>query len=126
MLTLAHGLAASGGRISPFTLRSTRLLFVALFIFCCFAFSLTAAAQLGRVYGWGYNAYGQTGDGTTTTRRTTPFQVNGLTNVISVVGGAYHTLVLKSDGTVWAWGNNSFGQLGTGNNSDSLTPVQVI
>ena len=57
----------------------------------------------GTVWIWGLNTYGQLGDGTTT-NRTTPVQVNGLTGVIAVAGGAAHTLALKSDGTVWAWG----------------------
>jgi len=37
-----------------------------------------------------------------------------------------HVLAVKSDGTVWAWGENGFGQLGNGTNTDSDTPVQVL
>ena len=124
MLTLARGPVASGGRTALTTLRSTRLFFVVLFAFCCFNFSLTATAQYGRVYGWGWNPYGQVGDGSAGPR-TTPVQASGLTNIISVDGGGKHTLALRADGTVWAWGSNFNGQLGTGNNNDSLTPVLV-
>jgi len=42
-----------------------------------------------------------------------------------VSGGGYHTLALKNDGTVWAWGRNDNGQLGDGSNIDRNTPVQV-
>src|SRR3990172_6036786 len=42
-----------------------------------------------------------------------------------VAGGADHTIALKSDGTVWAWGENGSGRLGDGTTSSSRTPVQV-
>src|SRR6185503_311942 len=62
----------------------------------------------------------------TETQRPTPVQVSGLTNVIAVSSGGTHTLALKSDGTVWAWGNNTYGQVGLGSDfSNRLTPVQV-
>ncbi len=48
------------------------------------------------------------------------------TQVVQVAAGGRHTLVLKDDGTVWAWGDNSFGQLGNGTNVSSTTPVEVI
>ncbi|GAN34668.1 MAG: hypothetical protein DYG83_16235 [Candidatus Brocadia sp. AMX2] len=51
------------------------------------------------------------------------------TSLASVVpqlaGGGHHSLVLKPDGTVWAWGRNDFGQLGNGTTSDSTIPIQV-
>ncbi|WP_147447134.1 Ig-like domain-containing protein [Corallococcus sp. CA054B] len=42
-----------------------------------------------------------------------------------LAAGQFHTLALKQDGTVWAWGNNGEGQLGDGTTTDRLTPVQV-
>ena len=43
----------------------------------------------------------------------------------SISAGYAHTVALKQDGTVWAWGGNDYGQLGDGTQTDSLTPVQV-
>src|SRR5437764_5047032 len=48
-----------------------------------------------------------------------------LTDVIAIAGGGNHSLALKSDGTVWAWGYNVYGQLGDGTTTNRLTPVQV-
>ena len=76
------------------------------------------------VWCWGYNANGQLGDGTTT-NRSTPVQVSGLTDVRSVAGGTGHTCAARSDGTVWCWGYNANGQLGDGTTTNRLTPVQV-
>jgi alpha-tubulin suppressor-like RCC1 family protein len=54
--------------------------------------------------------------------------VTGLTGAVTMVAaGAAHTLVLKADGTVWAFGANTSGQLGFNSTaSQSLTPVQVV
>lgn len=73
----------------------------------------------------GGNSYGQLGDGTTIDK-STPVQINGLTNITAVAGGGYYSLFLKSNGTVWACGYNNKGQLGDGTNIDKSTPVQVI
>jgi alpha-tubulin suppressor-like RCC1 family protein len=51
--------------------------------------------------------------------------VAGLINVATLASGGNHSLALRSDGTVWAWGSNSQGQLGDGTDTDRLTPVQV-
>jgi alpha-tubulin suppressor-like RCC1 family protein len=82
----------------------------------------------GTVYAWGYNTSGQLGDGTTT-YRTTPVQVSGLTGVTAIAAGSGAVIstgyALKSDGTVYAWGNNGEGELGDGTLADRYTPVQV-
>jgi murein DD-endopeptidase MepM/ murein hydrolase activator NlpD len=53
-------------------------------------------------------------------------QVKTIKDVTSVSTWDFHSLALKSDGTVWAWGRNSSGELGNGNTIDSDEPVQVI
>jgi alpha-tubulin suppressor-like RCC1 family protein len=56
----------------------------------------------------------------------TPVFVGGLTNVVSISAGYYHTAAVKADGTVWAWGLDNVGQLGNDTaHGDSWTPVQV-
>ena len=74
-------------------------------------------------FAWGYNGYGQLGDGTTTDRHTS-VPIN-LTNIVAVASGYYHSLGLKSNGTVWAWGNNGWGNLGDGTYNQRLNPVPV-
>jgi hypothetical protein len=67
---------------------------------------------------------GQLGDGTTTYRYT-PVQVQNLSGVKSIAGGNLHSLALKNDGTLWAWGANDKDQLGDGTTIERHTPVQV-
>src|SRR3989304_2356071 len=78
----------------------------------------------GTAWAWGQNNGGQLGNGTSTIfgATTTPVQVcesggcsNGyLTGVAAIAGGFFHSLALKTDGTVWAFGVNSTSQLGDG------------
>src|SRR4030067_2868229 len=79
----------------------------------------------GTVWAWGKNNNGELGDGTIIDR-TTPVHVSGLLNVeAAIAGGSLHTLALKGDGTVWAWGWMNAGQLGDGTSIDSPVPLQV-
>jgi alpha-tubulin suppressor-like RCC1 family protein len=78
----------------------------------------------GTVWAWGNNQNGQLGDDTTT-NRTAPVQVRGISNVNNVLVGAQHSVALREDGTVWTWGSNQYGQLGDGTTTNRATPVQV-
>ncbi|HEY6009099.1 MAG TPA: hypothetical protein VIU40_12310, partial [Geobacteraceae bacterium] len=79
----------------------------------------------GTVWTWGENSFGQLGDGGTTAENHTPAQVAGLAGMIAVAAGDDHTVALRNDGTIWAWGRNSYGQLGDGTITRGLSPVQV-
>lgn len=52
-------------------------------------------------------------------------KVNNLENVVEVDAGYSHYLVLKSDGTVWTWGSNEYGELGDGTNNQRNEPIQI-
>jgi Alpha-tubulin suppressor and related RCC1 domain-containing proteins len=88
-------------------------------------FGLAVDAE-GNVWAWGDNSEGQLGQGSTDNSPVaTPVQVKGLTDVIAVSAGGAHALALKTDGTVWAWGNNEADQLGIDETSPITTPRQV-
>lgn len=80
----------------------------------------------GTVWAWGANFSGQLGLGTQTQRERTPRQVVGLTDVVLVAAGSQHSLALKSDGTVWAWGTNFQGQLGTASQFGVSSVPQLV
>ena len=85
----------------------------------------------GTVWVWGANWNGQTGNGTMENDgyRTAPVQVETLQDVTAIAAGQSHNVVLKKDGTIWAWGLNVDGQLGIGTgwneNGFYLAPVQT-
>jgi alpha-tubulin suppressor-like RCC1 family protein len=82
----------------------------------------------GTVWACGFNLTGQLGNDTTTgyNPNATPLQIPGLTGIIAIAAGSNHSVFLKNDGTLWACGLNSSGQLGDGTTIDRYTPVQVI
>ena len=72
---------------------------------------------------WGVN-YGQLGDGTTLNRNI-PVQVSGLNDVTAIAAESTHGLFVKSDGTAWACGDNSAGQLCQEGITSSSVPLQI-
>ncbi len=91
-----------------------------------------ALASDGTVWAWGDNTYGQLGDGTYTFS-STPVQVVGidgsgfLNDIVAISAGWNHNLAVSSEGNVFAWGTNEYGQLGDGGNSwDSPLPIHVL
>jgi alpha-tubulin suppressor-like RCC1 family protein len=92
------------------------------------AYHTCALISDGTVTCWGYNSYGQLGDGSNTNRNV-PVAVTGgaLTGktVTDITAGVAHTCALISDGTVTCWGNNVYGRLGTGDDTNRNVPVAV-
>lgn len=80
----------------------------------------------GTVWVWGDNTYSQLGNATNGENSTVPRKEDGVSGVVSISGGARHSIVLESNGTVWSWGYNNYGQLGNGKNSEAYEPVQVV
>jgi hypothetical protein len=79
----------------------------------------------GTVWAWGWNLKGQTGPEDEGGNSNTPVRVAGIDDVVDISAGMYHSVALRSDGSVLAWGANEYGQLGTGNELDSPMPMKV-
>lgn len=84
-------------------------------------------AARGEVLAWGGNSVGQLGDGSTT-NRTMPVRASVPDDdaVVQVAGGLGHALALLADGSVYAWGTNTYGELGNGTTAPSKQPVPVV
>ena len=90
-----------------------------------------ALKESGTVFAWGLNAAGQLGDGTQEIRTTAVQVIDStdatgyLTGITAISAGAQHSLAVKQDGTLWAWGDNYYGQLGDGTRTTRWYPGQV-
>ena len=79
----------------------------------------------GDAYCWGDNSYGELGDGTIDTTRTTPVLVSGGLRFAAVSAGKNHTCGMTTGGNAYCWGENFYGQLGDGTTTDRVTPRLV-
>jgi len=84
-----------------------------------------ALKQDGSLWAWGYNRNGQLGDGTTTTWRSAPVRIGTGSDWAAITAGYDHTVALKQDGSLWAWGDNSYSQLGDGTTTDRTEPFRI-
>lgn len=92
--------------------------------------SAAAIKTDGTLWAWGMNVYGNLGLGTGGTYygHPSPTRVGTDSNWASVSVGNFpyeYTAAVKTDGTLWAWGSNAFGQLGLGDRTDRYSPTQV-
>ena len=76
------------------------------------------------LYAFGFNGYGQLGNGTITWY-SSPIQVGSLTNWKQISAGYYHTVAIKTDGSLWSCGYNYYGQLGNNTTTWYSSPIQV-
>ncbi|MCC8066420.1 MAG: hypothetical protein LIO94_04880, partial [Clostridiales bacterium] len=86
----------------------------------------------GDIWAWGYNYYGRLGDGTGETRNVPVnvvtaqnYDTTVLTGIVDIDAGITHSLATAADGTVYAWGDNMYGELGDGSKAQKSTAVEV-
>jgi alpha-tubulin suppressor-like RCC1 family protein len=79
----------------------------------------------GSLWCWGRNGDGQLGTGEDDGTRTSPVRVGTATDWTSVATGGGATCGLRTDGSLWCWGDNGGGQLGDGTTDDRRTPVRI-
>ncbi len=81
-----------------------------------------AVTESGKLYCWGYNVNSQLGDGTIVTR-TTPTRIAISDEIVeSIVAGHSHSIAISTDGKIFTWGSNGYGQLGDGRIFNSALP----
>jgi len=86
----------------------------------------TAIKTDGTLWTWGYNGTGCLGDNTTSSKSSPVQTIAFGTNWKSVSAGRLHTAAVKSDGTLWCWGYNLYGQLGDNSVTQRNSPVQTV
>ena len=91
-----------------------------------------AIGEDGNTWAWGYNYYGQLGNGTSSSSSANPVPVRvqypsnaGAVTAVQVSAGGYHSLAVDTNGNTWAWGDNNYSQLGNKSSYNSSVPVHV-
>lgn len=74
---------------------------------------------------WGGNRYGQLGNGTIILGKLVPTAITSGNNIEKIAASKTHTLAIKTDGSLWAWGDNQFGQLGDGTTTSRSVPTII-
>jgi len=112
----------SNGRSSPVQLPGTTWASVSVG-----SNQMMATKTDGTLWSWGYNLYGNLGDNTNI-KRSSPVQIGTNTTWSKVSGKqrmGYTAVALKTDGTLWAWGGNTKGELGQNVGTHRSSPVQI-
>jgi alpha-tubulin suppressor-like RCC1 family protein len=77
------------------------------------------------LWSWGGNGAGQLGMGDTESQNWEPFQIGTDSDWLRIAAGNAHNLALKTNGTIWSWGSNTWGELGVGDTNDKFSPTLV-
>jgi alpha-tubulin suppressor-like RCC1 family protein len=86
---------------------------------------LLAIRSDGTLWAWGSNEYGQLGNAKFSSNESSPNKISSDGDWIKVSGGFHHSTAMKKDGSIWAWGQNSYGQSGNGTLYGSNEPKLV-
>jgi alpha-tubulin suppressor-like RCC1 family protein len=92
----------------------------------CGYFNSAAIKTDGTLWTWGYNQNGQLGDGTTINKSSPVTTAGGGTNWRQTSAGFGNSTAIKSDGTLWTWGSNSYGSVGTGTTLNRSSPATTV
>jgi alpha-tubulin suppressor-like RCC1 family protein len=85
-----------------------------------------AVRQNGTAWAWGQNNCGQLGDNTTVSRSSPVSVIGGFTDWCQIAAGSNHGVGIRTNGSAWAWGYNSQGQLGDNTTVSRSSPVSVV
>jgi len=80
----------------------------------------------GTLWNWGSNNYGQLGDNTTAGKSSPVQTISAVTTWKYVAVSSVAVGAIKTDGTLWMWGRNNYGQLGNNNTTNQSSPVQTV
>jgi len=93
----------------------------------CGTYHTIVLADNNEIFTWGNNECGQIGNGTKNVSESSfNVKIGENSNVKSIVCGESHSLVLFDNGTVYGWGDNSFGQLALETNDEQLKPIKIL
>lgn len=84
-----------------------------------------ALTRDGKVWAWGNNYYGEVGDASGIQKRPSPVRTAHLEGIVDIEAGELYSMAIKRNGSVWAWGNNTYGQLGDGTKVAKTTRTLV-
>ncbi|MGQ8873815.1 RCC1 domain-containing protein [Paenibacillus sp. TSA_86.1] len=84
-----------------------------------------ALTNSGDIWSWGNNYYGEVGDASAIQKRPNPVKAAHLKGATDIEAGEMYSYALKKNGSVWSWGNNTYGQLGNGTTTSQPTRVLV-
>ncbi len=96
-----------------------------LMMFIVLFFNTNCNLKADYLFAWGLNDYGQLGNGKNERTILYPIQIGYDSTWVDIQSGERFSMALKSDGTLWAWGQNNFGQLGDGIQIDKFIPSQI-